>query len=61
MNFGAPGQLIEPNYEWSVGPDMLNKGKCDYWQSAPYFPEPGSSEVKFNVQDGGDKAELKRM
>lgn len=51
MNLGAPGQA-EADFSFGGGDDKLDRGKCAYWQDAPYFPgEPGKKGVAFGLQD----------
>jgi carboxylesterase type B len=43
MNIGSPGQSLIPNYKVSVGEDVIDKEKCEYWRQAPYYA-PSSSK-----------------
>jgi hypothetical protein len=38
MNIGSATQWLFPNYQVSLGYDSLDMAKCDFWQSAPYYP-----------------------
>ncbi|KAK2628791.1 hypothetical protein QTJ16_001894 [Diplocarpon rosae] len=49
MNFGKPGQA-EQNFETGLGDDRMDRDKCKFWQSAPYWPEPEAS-TKFVKQE----------
>jgi hypothetical protein len=39
MNFGTPGQdkTLRKDYIFKSGNDRMDKEKCAYWQSAPYY------------------------
>ncbi|KAJ5046325.1 uncharacterized protein L3040_003571 [Drepanopeziza brunnea f. sp. 'multigermtubi'] len=51
MNFGAPGQAAQ-DFSHSVGPDVLDREKCAFWQAAPYWPVGEERFVK--QENGGD-------
>ena len=40
MNFGSPGQWLTPNFDRSVGDDVIDKETCEYWRNAPYYVPP---------------------
>lgn len=50
MNYGKPGQ-VKQDFGHGTGPDLLDAAKCDFWQPAPYWPEPEQS--RFVKQGGG--------
>lgn len=47
MNIGRPGQLLKPNFELSVGEDIIDKEKCEFWRSAPYYAPEGKKDGIF--------------
>ena len=56
---GSPIQLAKPNYAYSLGKDLMNRTKCEYWQSAPYYaPGTKGSDKQFVVQDRAHVDEL---
>jgi len=59
MNMGKPIQPVpESNYEYSLGPDLMNRLKCKYWQSAPYYAPDSTSGGTFVIQDEKYKEDL---
>ena len=59
MNMGNPTQLVKPDYSHSLGKDLMNRTKCEYWQSAPYYaPGTKGGNQQFAVQDEGHVDEL---
>jgi len=57
MNFGSPTQTTAVNYNYSLGNDLLNFAKCEYWQSAPYYTAQ-AEDAKFKVQGDAYKNDL---
>lgn len=50
MNFGAPGQEKQ-EVSHAAGPDLLDKEKCKFWQSAPYYVPAEKESVDFVVKE----------
>ncbi|KAK0101748.1 hypothetical protein ONS95_006900 [Cadophora gregata] len=50
MNLGKPGQT-EQDFSYGMGPDLLDREKCAYWQSAPYYIGKEPKNVKFVQQE----------
>jgi len=53
MNVGKASQWLVPNYRVSVGTDHLDRVKCDYWQTAPFYTPP-SLEVEGHLIEQTD-------
>ena len=53
MDMGSPTQSTKPDYTYSLGPDLINKTMCEYWQTAPYYAptSKGMSDQHLVVQD----------
>ncbi|KAG4438276.1 hypothetical protein IFR05_006258 [Cadophora sp. M221] len=50
MNFGKPGQA-EPDFTYAMGDDLMDRDKCAYWQSAPYYVATEGKETQFAEQE----------
>ncbi|OWO97547.1 hypothetical protein B2J93_658 [Marssonina coronariae] len=58
MNFGKPGQSVQ-NFDTMLGDDLMDREKCEFWQSAPYWSEPEEGS-RFVEQEAAYKEWLKR-
>jgi hypothetical protein len=60
FDFGSPNPE-DGAFTASVGDDLLDGERCNYWQSAPYwFPEPEEDKVQLVRQGTSNKDELRK-
>ncbi|KAG7008972.1 hypothetical protein G7Y79_00004g015560 [Physcia stellaris] len=57
MNMGKPDQ-VKPDYSTIFGSDLMDRARCEYWQSAPFSTTAGGegSDRRIVVQDGAPHA-----
>ena len=59
MNMGNPSQSTLPDYSYTLGDDPMDRAKCEYWQSAPYYsPSKKNSDQQLVVQDSAHVKDL---
>lgn len=62
MNMGNPVQ-VKRDYSHILGPDPMDRTKCEYWRSAPYSPTASDtrSDQRFVVQDGAQDTNMEEL
>ena len=51
MNLGKPGQT-EQDFSHGMGPDLLDREKCAFWQDAPYYVAGEGGDGDGDGKDG---------